>query len=335
MGVFIYNIGERRKLEEVLKKENIERTDAKIKFSPSSIEKLSRENVEALDRCGIQSSSIQIISSFNEPRKNSFIQIGTKEIPNQRKIPMPKIDGWRELNILRFGHLNSIYKSGRLFTPYQEIEYWGLRNHLAHAVDAADFIDAKTRSADFQKKIRLVELDCKFHELTINHDELDELAKLTVDKIIYKTEIINREIQKSDENIRNVGSNFKGELEELRKCCYPFEEDVIAYGDKSIFLTFERFVHIYARHVSETQIGEVFSGEKTVFQYKFEDIKYLLKMVVVGINDEIQEHFKMNPDQLFRRMGSRAVYTDGHYYRLVIDPTGSIQDFHPYNRNEE
>lgn len=58
-------------------------------------------------------------------------------------------------------------------------------------------------------------------------------------------------------------------------------------------------------------------------------------MVVETVSDEIQSHFEQNPELPFRRIGKRAVYIDGHYYRLVIEPNGSIQDFHPYNINEE
>jgi len=120
-------------------------------------------------------------------------------------------------------------------------------------------------------------------------------------------------------------------LENLKSICRGFDEKIIAFGQKIIFLEFERFVHIYARHVAETQIGERFAGNKTVFQYKFDDIIRVIKMVVESVNDEIQEHFKQTPDRPFRRMGSRSIYIDGHYYRLEIEPNGMLKDFHPFN----
>lgn len=335
MGVFLYTMAERQKLEEILKQEQIPRTDTKIKFSPSQLEKLSQENLEILDIYGIQTSSINIVSSFNRPRKNRFIEKGTKEIPNQITIQAPRINGWEELNRLRFGFLNSIQKSGKPFTFNQEIEYWGLRTHFVLDLDSADYIEIKKRDSDFLKKVRFVELESRFQELTITEEQMKEFASLIIEKMGYKNSIIEKEIQISGENIKNVTDNFKVQISELKKCCSQFEEDIIGFGDKQIYLTFERFVHIYARHVSETQIGERFSGEKTVFQYKFDDIKYLIKMVFESVSDEVQEHFKNTPEQPFRRIGKRAVYIDGHYYRIVIEPSGSIQDFHPYNQNEE
>lgn len=334
MGVFLYTLEERRKLEEVLQQEQIPRTDSKIKFNPSQLESLSTENIEILDRYGIQVSNINVVFSVNRPRKNRFIEKGTKYITNQIIIQAPKIDGWQELNRIRFGFLNFILKSGKPFTPYQEIEYWGLRSHLSIDTDFEDYIKIQKRDKNFLKEVRLVELESKYHELSINEIEIEEFTKLTVEKMHYKNAIIEQEIQKSGENIQNVVKNYKEKIEELKKCCYSFEEEIIGFGEKIIYLTFERFVHIYARHVSETQIGERFSGEKTVFQYKLEDIKYLIKMVIDRVSEDIQSHFKEAPNQQFRRFGKRAVYIDGHYYRLVIESNGNILDFHPLNRNE-
>lgn len=335
MGVFLYTLEERQKLEEVLKQEKIPRTDCKVKFTPSQLEKLSPENIELLDRYGIQASSINIISSFNRPRKNRFIEKGTKDIPNQITIQAPKINGWQELNRLRFGFLSSIYRKGQPFTPNQEIEYWGLRSHFESDTDSEDFKQLQHCNPDFLRKVRLVELESKYQELTINEEQIQEFAKLTVEKMFYKKSVIDQEIQMSGENIQKVLNGYNVKIDELKKYCSSFEEDIIGFGDKPVYLTFERFVHIYARHVSETQIGERFSGDKTVFQYRLDDIKYLIKMVVDSVSDEIQEHFKQTPEQSFRRMGKRAIYIDGHYYRLVIEPNGSILDFHPYNRNED
>lgn len=192
-----------------------------------------------------------------------------------------------------------------------------------------------TRDEDFLSRVRYIELQTKLHEMKITPTELHEFMKLVSEKKERKKQIINREIQHSSEKIQDVLDNYKIELSELEKACSKFDEEVISFGDVVIYLPFERFVHIYARHVAETQIGAKFESEKTVFQYKYEDILRILKMVVNQERNNIQNHFKQNSDSPFRRLGSRAIYTDGTYYRLVINSNGSIQDFHPYNNNEE
>lgn len=334
MGVFLYTLEERQKYEEVLKSDEVPRTDAKIKFSASSIEKLSQSNTEYLDRYGIQVSSIDSISSLNGPRKNRFSEKGTKEIPNQIVIRAPRIKGWEELNRMRFGLLNSIRNSGNSFTPFQEIEYWGLRTHLQIDLGSKEYEQMQEKGQMFLDQIRHVELECKYHELTITEEQIQEFAKLTVCKMAYKKTIIDAEVKKSGENINKVAEDYKSEISELRKHCNSFDELVVLHGKNPIYLTFERFVHVYARHVSETQVGERFAGSKTVFQYKFEDIKSLIKMVFDNIANEIEIHFESTPQEQFRRIGKRAAYIDGHYYRVVIEPNGSILDFHPFNRSE-
>jgi hypothetical protein len=91
---------------------------------------------------------------------------------------------------------------------------------------------------------------------------------------------------------------------------------------------------IYARHVTETLISDKYSG-KTVFQYKFDDIMTLISSVLASISEDIQTHFKSDPDKPFGRRGKRSVYYDGHYYRVEIDTNGRLETFHPYNNNEE
>lgn len=52
-------------------------------------------------------------------------------------------------------------------------------------------------------------------------------------------------------------------------------------------------------------------------------------------SNDIQEHFKNFPKRIYRRMGARSIYYDGHYYRVEIEANGSLLSFHPYNNSEE
>lgn len=71
---------------------------------------------------------------------------------------------------------------------------------------------------------------------------------------------------------------------------YCFEEEVISYCEKIIYLDYERFLHIYARHVRETQMGGKFAV-KTIFRYQFDDIMHLIKAVLDVAHNDIQQHF--------------------------------------------
>tara|TARA_R110000765_G_scaffold422018_1_gene528720 strand:+ start:1639 stop:2781 length:1143 start_codon:yes stop_codon:yes gene_type:complete len=332
MGTFLFDLNDRIELDKTLQKDEIPRTDRKIKFAPSELEKLSDEQKIDLDKNGVLASSINTVLASDLPRKNRFRELGKKEIQNVMYIKAPDFSGWDELNRVRFGFLNSRYSKGQDLSPQEFIQYWAFRNHFKIELDKNDYKENFDKtSPEFKEKVRLEVLRIKYQESSISEIEIEEFAKLVVKIILYKNAIINKEIAFATEKINEISNNFGSELGTLKKICRGFDEKVIAFGDKIIFLEFERFVHIYARHVSETQIGERFAGNKSVFQYKFDDIIQVIKMVIHSVNDEIQEHFKQTPDQSFRRMGSRSIYIDGHYYRVEIEPNGMLKDFHPYN----
>lgn len=332
MGTFLFDLNDRIELQKTLEKDQIPRTDKKIKFLPSELEKLSDEQKTDLDKNGILSSSIDSVLASDLPRKNRFREFGKKEIQNVMYIKAPNFSGWDELNRVRFGFLNSRYSKGKALSPQELFLYWAFRNHFKIHLDKDDYRqNFENNNPEFKERVRLEELRIKYQELSISEKEIEEFVKLVVKEILYKNEIINKEIASATEKINEISQNFGSELETLKKICLGFEEEIIAFGEKIIFLEFERFVHIYARHVAETQIGERFAGNKSVFQYKFDDIIHVIKMVIESINDEIQEHFKQIPDKPFKRMGSRSIYIDGHYYRVEIGPNGTLKDFHPYN----
>ena len=331
MGTFLFTLEERVELEKLLQNNDIPRTDRKIKFKPSRIAELTDDQKTDLDKNGILASSIDAISTLNTPKFNRFLESGTKEIQNTVNIKAPSFNGWKGLNQFRFGFLHSRHSKGQAFSPRETIQYWAFRIHYNHSLEEQDYKNyLEFANDELRQQVRLEELRLKYQELTINEEEIKEFVKLVIDEIQYKNQIIDAEINRSTERISTVAENYGEELESLKKICKEYDERVIAFGEKIIFLEFERFVHIYARHVAETQIGERFAI-KSVFQYKFEDIIRVIKLVIESINKEIQAHFKATPEAPFRRMGKRSVYFDGHYYRIEIEPTGSLKDFHPYN----
>ncbi|MBU2061119.1 MAG: hypothetical protein KKH44_04625, partial [Bacteroidetes bacterium] len=134
--------------------------------------------------------------------------------------------------------------------------------------------------------------------------------------------------------LKQLSQEYGDQIERLKDICHKYDERVVLFGEKLIYLNFERFLHIYIRHVTETQIGDRFKG-KTVFQYKFDDIIRIISLIMDVASKDIQDHFKNQPESNYRRMGKRSIYFDGHYYRIEISSNGSLLTFHPYNNNEE
>lgn len=334
MGTFSYNLEERRELEKILKFQDIPRTERRVCFHPSTLETLTPTQIEKLDKEGVLCSDIEVVSSINRPRENRFTTYGEKDIPNTLTIRVNDNVSHRDGNRIDFGFLNHRYKNNQPLSPEELNQYWGLRKHFEVEVDHEDFNQMVfDDSGRVCSKIRYYELRAKYRDVTIKDEDLKEFAELFIQRTRERNTIVADEIKKSTERIKFIQSQFGDKIETLEELCIRFEEEVLLFGEKLIYLDFERFAHIYVRHVAETQIGERFVG-KTIFQYKFDEINRLIKCVLKVVENEIQEHFQHHPDRNFVRIGKRSVYFDGHYYRVEIECSGRLLTFHSYNVNE-
>jgi hypothetical protein len=329
MGEIIYTKEQRENLEEVLKQNPIPRTDEKVRIMPSSVVELTAEQFEHAERFGIQASDIYEILSYNRPRENQFIGKDKKEIKNTVTININSNP--REINQLSFGFLSSRAKRNEGLSPEEKYQWLGLARYFGEDISKEPYVVYN----DNENAIRYYEIRAKYYALTINEDEAKEFAKLIANRYIEAEKLIRAEVERSGEKLEAVAQKYGEKLDNLKNAAHGFEEQIILFGEKLIYLDLERFLHIYARHVGETHIAvESFAG-KTVFQYKYDDIIRIVKDVVESEKDSIRAHFKANPDKIFVRMGKRSIYYQGHYYRVEIEPSGRLLTFHPYNNNEE
>ncbi len=335
MGGINYTLQERTEIESTLKKEEVPRTEKHIRFIPSELEKLSTEQIEFLDKTGFLCSDVFEVSSVNLPRKNRFIERKKKEIPNTINIEIDSRD-WQDLNRITFGFLNSRFEKGNPLSPNEINQFLGLREYYkkSNQTDPFKELAYKEDKVTLKDEVRFYELKSKFDDLVINEDEMKEFAQQIISKHSKREHLINKELQKSTEKLKQLSDKFGDQIENLNSICHKYEERIMLFGEKLIFLNFERFLHIFIRHATETQIGDRFQG-KTVFQYKFDDVIRIISLVMDVASNDIQEHFKNHPESNYRRMGKRSIYFDGHYYRVEIDADGSLLTFHPYNNNEE
>ena len=334
-GNIKYTLEERKELDIRLKQTVIPRTEREIKFTPSELEKLTSEQVKHLDKNGFLCSDIFEIHSVNLPRTNRFIEKEKKDIPNTLNIKINTKD-WQDLNRINFGFLNLRFERNDSLSPNELYQYLGLREYYKIGNLESPYKELKFQDNGkiLKPEVKYYELKAKFDDLVITKDEMKVFEELLILRFNYREKLINKELQKSTERLNSLANIYGDEIKNLKSICHSFEERVILFGEKLIYLNFERFLHIYARHVTETQVGEKFAG-KTVFQYKSDDIVRLISLVMDVTEDDIQQHFIESPDTNYRRMGQRSVYFDGHYYRVEIDTNGKLLTFHPYNNNEE
>lgn len=332
MGVFIYNLEERNELQQLIQTDNIPRSVKYIRFYPSPLENLSSKQVEELDRNGILNSDIASVSTFDMPRVNRFISIGEKDIPNTIEI---KIDSSKmDLDKLKLSFYKSRLRDNYKLIPEEENEYYGLQllyNPSLINDEIKNYITDKT-TGKIKEPIRFYQLKAKFFLTDLTKEEENEFKTLIRKRNMIKNKILINEFKQSTEKIKELVVNYKDPLSELFDICYQFEDELLVPFKNPIWWDFERFIHIYIRHVKETKIGERFET-RTIFLYKFENIRRIIKAVIEKVHEEIEIHFKESPGKTFRRMGTRSIYFDGVYYRVEIEATGRLLTFHPCNDN--
>jgi len=328
MGDIIYTEDDRNELENLLKESPVPRSERKIRLMPSPVIKLSSEQFEQAERYGFSCSDIYEISSYNMPRKNNFTEKDKKEIQNT--ITLNVNYNPKELNQLSFGFLLSRFNRKSPLTPDEMYKLLGLARYFGEDITAGPY----KQFNDNESAIRYHELNAKLVDLTINGDDVKEFGTILAERYIYREKLINAEIERSGGKVEAAAEEYGDEVSNLKKAAHGFDEQIILFGQKLIYLDLERFLHIYARHVTETNVGGNFEA-KTVFQYKYDDIIRIIKAVVESASADIQEHFEKNAEKKFVRMGKRSIYFDGHYYRVEIEPSGRLFTFHPYNNNEE
>jgi hypothetical protein len=193
-------------------------------------------------------------------------------------------------------------------------------------------IDPSTEQ--IKDSIRYYQLKFKQYRTDLSPQEGIEFKEHIKKRFGKRNTILQKEIERSTGKLNEIAVKYGDTIRTLTYLCFYFENELLLPYELPIWWDFERFLHIFIRHVKETKVGERFD-EKTIFQYKFDEIQKIVEAVLESVYKDIYLHFKERPKENFRRMGSRSIYYDGNYYRVEIEPNGRLLTFHPYNDSEE
>lgn len=330
MGTFRFTNPERIELEK-LRGTTIPRTEKRITFIPSQLHSFSEEINTYLDRDGFLCSDICMISQVNRERENRYTAKGEKKIPETLKINFDARGFCAEKAHLWL--LSQRIKKGWSLIDFEMKDYYGLKLFFSRE----EVVDVIGIYADFETRKLLPQVNFRYLKTKLFVDELNEEENKNFQDLLSsigkeRVDILMLEFQKATESMKEL-KDCAVKVKLLYSCLTKFEDETLIAGEFPVWWDFERFLHIYIRHVKETQVGSRNEG-KSVFQYKFQDVMRIIKIVLENIENEIIEHFR-NSTEVFVRRGRRAVYYDGHYYRIEIEPNGRLLTFHPYNDDRE
>ncbi len=164
----------------------------------------------------------------------------------------------------------------------------------------------------------------------LDEDEILEFRELIKERRIRRFEIVESEIKKTGINsIDKFKKDYPNIFGEIYSQVLLFEDEVLSYDVKTripVYWDFRTFLHIYLRHCVELQLGNTFEG-KTPFSYNKKDIRKLLLIAIKQLDPRIQEKLSQGLD--FRVYGEKALYFNGNYYSLRIEPSGRLDSFYP------
>ncbi|MBS1593441.1 MAG: hypothetical protein JST90_03905 [Bacteroidetes bacterium] len=153
--------------------------------------------------------------------------------------------------------------------------------------------------------------------------------------------IIRKEILRTVDNEKRINSHYISDYKTLLKIAAEFDQVTFIHWFVCIFLDFERYIHIYVRHVEETKFGNPNNKPRTFFSYKHELIFQLLKKVLLQEEEHIKNHFlEVRIAQstsgrygtlskyLRGKKGRPAIEYNGDKFAIEIEITGRIMSFY-------
>jgi hypothetical protein len=334
-GTFLYAREDRIRLENNLKEGIAAQDTGYIRFAPSTMSKLPAELKVHLDKKGILSTDIVSIDSINlRPKENRFAHTGQKELQNLITIEVPPSDNPEvEVERIKLGMYVDHYRNGYMLIQEEKYEFIGLALfYIPNRLDPRMKEEyADTQTGKFIAEVRFYELRAKMTNEKATKEEGQEYLQLLEERLSKRANLLAAELKSSSSKLKEVADNYGANLNALMYLCSTFDTTDMRLSHEKIpiWWDFERFLHIYIRHVKETRVGEEFEG-KSLFQYKYRDIKTIVGAVVKQVYNEFINHVIQNPDKEFFRIGKRSVYHDGTYYALQIESTGRLMTFYPY-----
>jgi hypothetical protein len=152
--------------------------------------------------------------------------------------------------------------------------------------------------------------------------EQERLADISAFRWMQRASLLLQEIKRS--GVASIAANeSRPAILAIGESLREFEPHVFINGRTPIHWDLHGYLHIAMRHVKEMQIGQ-FKG-KTPFPYRADDLKTLIDKVLGQIDGVIRAHYsKPPPVGNFGRHGKMAVYFNGDYYVVKIDPNGRL-----------
>lgn len=272
-----------------------------------------------------------IVEMIVMPRRDIQNTFASEELrtPNVMNIPFEAVGDGKDIYWM-YSSLCRFLEDGIELTPEEHSEYLAYK-----LVIEPEELTCGERKEIFNEDGAIENREVGYFYLMWKADahRLKGSDEIMLEQLV-ENRFINR-FQIADKELRSMGLRF----DELAKR-YPEKARLLllkildfhecrynSVGKYLMYLSYNSFLHIYLRHVSELSVENQFS-ERSKFQLAEKDLDATMRKVLGSINDEYQAYKEIHPNNRFFRKGSMAYYFNGDYYDIDILPDGQIGTFY-------
>jgi hypothetical protein len=321
MGIVLYSSAERAALARGDGSSLVDSDKVRLKCLMPT---LDQSQLAELKYGGIPILDIQAISFIPFRLSAEVNEDGTKEVPGIVHVEMPNLDG---MNVDTFFMNLAIMKNnaGDGLIQYERERLigtiLGIRGGRIDSRILEHFgFDAQQASAN--REISYHTLRTRQRRRTLEPSQEERLKDIHALRQIERAVSLLKEIERSGVTVASA-EDSRSAIAAISESIKDFEPHVFINGKTPIYWDLDGYLHIAMRHVKEMQLGSFKS--KTPFPYRADDLKTLIDKVLGQIEEEIRAHFSTPlPASDFRRNGRMAVYFNGDYYTVRIDPQGRL-----------
>lgn len=318
---FLYNQKERLNLDDKIKDKN-SKTVGYVKAKYLGYE-LADDLVKNLNDVGIYCEDIASLYTIVGFEKNTFHSEEKRKIKTIN-IPMHSQPKGGDFDWM-YGFTKRQINDGIGVSPRERNFY--LAGKLYYEPDN---LSGEERLEMFENNIPKEQIEWEYLTIKYHREDITVVENERLVELYYKKKqnykvLLENHLNESGSSINKLSKENIELYEDLLERVMHFKERRLNVGGKyAIFLDLDSYLHIFMRHVEEMKVNKHFS-HKDNFQWNLDDVMTVIKHVIHEIENQIQEFFENNKGKQFRIYGEHAVYYQGDYYAVYIDPNGRLE----------
>jgi hypothetical protein len=322
--VFLYTQKERELMDKLIEIEPFSNSGwIRAKFLGT---KFDEEKIDFLEKKGIFSEDIAEILYFNSTAKNTFHSTAKREVNtlNIKTESQPKGGDFDWM----YGFSKRLVKDNVGFCPKERAFY--LAGKMYYEPENL----TEEENSEIYSENRIAQpiewefLQIKYIREDISDEEKKTLGKLYAEKKRQCLDVLDNYLKQSGSSLKKLSNENPDQAVDLFSKVLHFKERRLNVAGKfPIYIDLDSYLHIFMRHVEEFKVNEHFE-HKDNFQWDEENVFYVMREVILSIQDEYQDFKKNNPEKRYSRYGDYSLYFLGDYYTFHIEPDGRVSTFH-------